>query len=294
MPLIRVRGHYENFPVASVLLPPAMRPHVAAVYAFARTADDFADEGDLAAEERLRLINGWQRRLHQAARSEAPDRQPEAGEPPDTQALFLALGRTIREKQLTVDLFDDLLSAFRQDVLVHRYAGWGDLLDYCRRSANPVGRIVLRIAGYRDAARDEWSDAICTALQLTNFCQDFAVDWNRGRLYVPAEIARAHGALEVVLQEGMTPEWRLALGEVASRTRACFAAGRPLCDAVSGRLRFELRATWLGGMRILERLEASRFDVFAHRPVLGPLDAARVACRTVAWLPARHARAAAR
>jgi squalene synthase HpnC len=293
--LLRVRGHYENFPVASILLPPAMRPHVAAVYAFARTADDFADEGDVAAEERLRLLNGWQRRLHHTARSEEPDIAPADGEPDDTQALFLALGRTIRERRLPVELFDDLLSAFRQDVLVHRYATWTQLLDYCRRSANPVGRIVLRIAGYRDAQLDAWSDAVCTALQLTNFWQDFAVDWRRGRLYVPADVARAHGALEVVLAGGMTPAWQRALGEVAARTRACFVEGRPLCDAVSGRLRFELRATWLGGMRILERLEAARYDVFARRPVLGRLDAARVACRTVAWLPARRTpRASAR
>jgi phytoene synthase len=286
--LIRVRGHYENFPVASILLPPAMRPHVAAVYAFARTADDFADEGERAPEERLRLLNDWQRRLHHAARSNQRDVAPSEGEPEDTQALFLALGRTIREHGLPVELFDALLSAFRQDVLVHRYAGWSDLLDYCRRSANPVGRIVLRIAGYTDDRLDAWSDAICTALQLTNFWQDFALDWRRGRLYVPADVARAHGAVEITLDGGMTPEWRDVLVEAAARTRASFVAGRPLCDAVSGRLRYELRVTWLGGMRILERLEADRFDVFARRPALGRLDAARIACRTVAWRPTRR------
>ena len=289
MPLLRVRGHYENFPVASILLPRRVRQHVAAVYAFARTADDFADEGDITPEERIRLLHGWQRRLHDAARSDGPESPAAPGEPDDTQALFRALGRTIHERELPIELFDDLLSAFRQDVLVHCYATWADLLDYCRRSADPVGRLVLRIAGYREAQFDEWSDAICTALQLTNFWQDLRIDLTRGRCYVPAEVVRAYGAEEAALGPDLSDAWRRVMADVVLRTRAKFEAGRPLCDAVSGRLRFELRATWLGGMRILDRIEAQRFDVLAHRPVLGVLDAARIACRTVAWLPARRA-----
>ena len=183
--MVGSRGHYENFPVASVLLPRSMRRHVAALYAFARTADDFADEGVRPPDERLRLLEGWQRRLWQVAASDAPGDPPAEGEPPDTVEIFLALGASIRERGLPVSLFEDLLSAFRQDVTVTRYATWVDLLDYCRRSANPVGRLVLRIAGHDDAQLDEWSDRICMALQLTNFWQDLKIDFDRGRIYLP-------------------------------------------------------------------------------------------------------------
>jgi phytoene synthase len=282
--LFRVRGHYENFPVGSILLPRAMRPHIAAVYAFARTADDFADEGSLSDEERCRLLDGWRLRLHHAAMTSAPDRPPEPGEPPDAVRLFLALGSTIRERALPVDLFEDLLSAFRQDVIVTRYATWNDLFDYCRRSANPVGRIVLRIAGHRDGRLDGWSDAICTALQLTNFWQDLMIDVARGRLYVPAEEMRAHQADADDLAAGrVTPAWTRVLGAAGSRTRALFHDGRPLCEAVTGRLRYELRATWLGVVRILDRLEAVGFDVTARRPVLRAADLPWFACRMAFW-----------
>src|SRR6185503_9795120 len=165
------RTHYENFPVASRLVPRHMRHHVAAVYAFARAADDFADEGQRPIDERLRLLDGWLFRLEEAvARSTDVVARPLAhGEPANTHEIFVALGATIREKDLPPSLFEDLLSAFRQDVTVGRYASWVDVMDYCRRSANPVGRLVLRIAGYTDARLDGWSDAICSALQLTNF-----------------------------------------------------------------------------------------------------------------------------
>ena len=172
----QARRHYENFPVASLLVPAHMRRDVAAVYAFARAADDFADEGNRSVEERHHLIDGWLRRLQHAAVSheEGPEARP--GEPANTVAIFLALGASIRGRRLPVALFEDLLSAFRQDVTVTRYDDWPALLDYCRRSANPVGRLVLRIAGYRDPQLDAWSDAVCTALQLTNFWQDLSVD----------------------------------------------------------------------------------------------------------------------
>ena len=153
-------------------------------------------------------------------------------------------------------LFEDLLSAFRQDVGVRRYATWDDVLDYCRRSANPVGRLVLRIAGYDDARLDAWSDAVCTALQLTNFWQDVKPDFERGRVYLPQQQAAAYAADEADLSRPETSRpWRLALAAAVARTRALYEAGRPLCDALSGRLRLELRATWLGGMRILNRIE---------------------------------------
>ena len=164
------REHYENFPVASRLLPRAMRPHIAAVYAFARIADDFADEGSRSAGTRLALIDDWARRLHGAV-SQHGSGATAAGDTddPTAAAVFVALSETIRECRLPVQLFDDLLSAFRQDVTVRRYETWEDVLEYCRRSANPVGRLVLNIAGYRAPQIEAWSDAVCTALQLTNF-----------------------------------------------------------------------------------------------------------------------------
>ena len=281
-------AHYENFPVASILLPPAMRPHIAAAYAFARTADDFADEGQLSPARRLDLLEGWGERLHAAARGETTIRPPRTGEPSDTQSLFLQLAATMRAKLLPVELFDALLSAFRQDVTVHRYGTWADLLDYCSRSANPVGRIVLRVAGYRDERLDRWSDAVCTALQLTNFWQDLKVDYSRGRIYVPADDMRAHQAHEVSLADTrMTEEWRHLAAEMVSRTRRLFQEGRPVCDAVSGRLRLELRATWLGGMRILDRIEAAGFDTLRRRPVIGSTDLPWFVWRTVTWRASR-------
>ncbi len=287
--MVGSRGHYENFPVGSVFLPRRMRRHVAALYGFARTADDFADEGVLAPDERLRLLGGWQKRLWQAAGSVHPGEPAAAGEPADTVEIFLALGASIRECALPVSLFEDLLSAFRQDVTVTRYATWADVLDYCRRSANPVGRLVLRIAGHDDGRMDEWSDDICTALQLANFWQDLKVDFERGRIYLPLEEQRAHGAREEDLHSGQVPSaWQQALAAAASRTRTLFEAGRPLCDAVRGRLRYELRATWLGGVRILDCLEDGRFDVVHSRPTIGPLDAPWFAWRMLTWEGSRR------
>ena len=270
--------HYENFPVASRLMPKFARPHVAAVYAFARIADDFADEGTREPAARVALLDDWRRRLHAAAQGGAT---PDAS---DASMVFVALADTMRRFDLGVDLFDDLISAFRQDVEVGRYEDWPDVLDYCRRSANPVGRLVLRIFGYREDRLDRFSDAICTALQLTNFWQDFEQDWRRGRLYVPLKLVRETGADERDLhRRRASPEWRAALGQAAATTRELFRAGRPLAGEVRGRLRWELRATWLGGMRILDRLESTRFDVFKSRPVLGWTDALIIGTRMLVW-----------
>jgi phytoene synthase len=264
------KSHYENFPVASRLLPAKLRPHVAAIYAFARTADDFADEPGYHTGERMRLLRDWRARLH--------DRS-------DRSSEFVALHDTIDRFSLPIQLFDDLLDAFVQDVGTTRYSTWDGVLDYCRRSANPVGRLVLRLSGYRDDRLDAASDAVCTALQLTNFWQDLAIDWSRGRLYVPEEIWRAHDADVMSLDAArMTAPWKAALAECGSRTTALFALGRPVCDGVAGRLRYELRATWLGGTRILDRLAANGYDVFqSGRPALGAADALVIACGTLLW-----------
>jgi hydroxysqualene synthase len=280
------RTHYENFPVASWLVPRLMRHHVAAVYAFARAADDFADEGTRSVDERHRLLDSWLCRLREAVSdNQPPPRRPIVeGEPPNTNEIFLALGATIREKQLPSSLFEDLLSAFRQDVTVTRYESWVDVMDYCRRSANPVGRLVLRIADYRDPKLDGWSDAVCTALQLTNFWQDLKIDFDRGRVYIPVDEMRAHGALPSDLSGSiMTPAWTRAVAAAVSRTRALFNEGLPLCDAVRGRLKYELRATWLGGTRILDRLERSEYDMIHSRPSLGAADAPWFAWRMLSW-----------
>jgi len=278
------RAHYENFPVASLVLPKSMRRHVAAVYAFARAADDFADEGSLPDHTRHALLDGWLRRLEDAASTGGAGAPLVSGEPANTLEIFAALGATIRECELPVSLFADLVSAFRQDITTPRYASWDTLLDYCRRSANPVGRLVLRIAGCATADLDRASDAVCTALQLTNFWQDVALDLDRGRVYLPEETMRVHGARVENLGAGLTPiEWRRALADAASRTRAMFDAGRPVCDGVGGRLRYELRATWLGGVRILDGLAAADHDVVRRRPTIGAIDLPWFLWRLLTW-----------
>ena len=267
------RAHYENFPVASMLLPRAMRPHVAAVYAFARRADDMADEGRTPAPIRRAELDTWLRRLHAAVES------PSSAD----DLMLMATANSIRALDLPLSLFDDLVSAFAQDTMTTRYASWDDVLDYCRRSANPVGRLVLRIAGYRDDALDRSSDALCTALQLTNFWQDFGRDWRAGRLYVPREVQAAVGADERQLSTTMTDTWARAIERAVAFTRERFAEGRAVCDGVRGRLRFELRFTWLGGSRILERVERGRYALMERRPALGAADVPLLLLRAVTW-----------
>jgi squalene synthase HpnC len=261
-----------------------MRPHVAAVYAFARIADDFADEGDAPAAVRQARLQAWQARLHQAAAS--PDADAGRVDPgrDEHDLLFLAIGHTIRSCHLPVALFDDLLSAFGQDTMTTRYESWSDVLDYCRRSANPVGRLVLRIAGAATDELDRSSDALCTALQLTNFWQDFGRDWRAGRLYVPRAVLAAQGAREDDLGPGRLPDaWARAIAACVEYTRRLFRDGRLVCDGVTGRLRFELRLTWLGASRILDRVEARRFDLMQVRPVLGAGDVALLVWHAARW-----------
>jgi squalene synthase HpnC len=285
------RSHYENFPVASWLLPRPMRPHVAALYAFARVADDIADEGQAPAAERRRDLSAWQQRLHLAVAT------ADGGAPGDISGadvdhrgdlILTAIAHSIRTLDLPLRLFDDLVSAFGQDTTTNRYASWADVLDYCRRSANPVGRLVLCIGGYRDQALDRSSDALCTALQLTNFWQDFGRDWRAGRLYVPREVCLEAGADEADLARGAIGDaWGRALERCAAVTRDLFREGRSVCDGVRGRLRAELRFTWLGGMRILERVEHGRLSLFEHRPALGAADVPVLLWRASRWTPAR-------
>ena len=277
------RSHYENFPVASWLLPAPMRPHVAAVYAFARVADDIADEGTVPARERLTKLNAWQRRLHAALEVEL-----ESGTPHEHEDLIIiAIAHSILVLDLPIAWLDELISAFAQDITTTRYASWAEVFDYCRRSANPVGRLVLRIAGYRDEWLDRSSDAVCTALQLTNFWQDFGRDWQAGRLYVPREVLEACGADERELAAGPPRElsraWQEALARCVAVTDEQFGRGRGVCDGVAGRLRYELRLTWLGGRRILGRVDEARANLLDYRPTLGARDVPAILWRAAVW-----------
>lgn len=274
------RSHYENFPVASRLLPAPMRPHVAAVYAFARVADDLADEGEAPAAERREALTAWQHRLHDAVETGRKTATPDQ----NLDAILVALAHSVRQCELPIALFDDLISAFGQDTTVTRYDSWSDVLDYCRRSANPVGRLVLRIAGYRDEALDRSSDALCTALQLTNFWQDFGHDWLAGRLYVPTDVLASCGARETDLSRpALTEAWMAALDQCLAVTRQQFDAGRSVCDGVGGRLRYELRFTWLGGRRILDETERIGARLLHARPAIGGRDIPILLWRAARW-----------
>jgi squalene synthase HpnC len=268
----RVRRHYENFPVG-LFVPRDKRGYVHALYAFARAADDFADEPAYEGLRREKL-DEWESRLHAtyAGRAEDP--------------IFLALGETVRRLAIPKELLLDLLSAFRQDTVKNRYRTWDELLDYCRRSADPVGRLVLLVFGYRDPGLQPLSDAVCTALQLANHWQDVAVDLRKDRIYVPRELLALHGVGEWDLNAGrLSDGFRELMRELVRRTRALFARGRPLCDRVGPDLRFELRLTWLGGSGILDRIEAVGYDVFRRRPRHGPLAKLGLAWGAWRWKP---------
>jgi phytoene synthase len=266
----RTKAHYENFPVG-LFVPRAKRPYVYALYAFARAADDFADE-PLYEGMRRQKLDDWEALLHAAYRGEAEG------------PIFVALGETVRRLGIPRELLQDLLSAFRQDTEKTRYESWEELLDYCRRSANPVGRLVLRVFDERDEALPALSDAICTGLQLANHWQDAAIDYARGRIYVPEELMRCHGVSTWDFGTARVSEsWRGLMAELVARTRELFERGRPLCDRVSRPLRFEMRLTWLGGSSILDRIESTGGDVFARRPRHSALDKAALAWRAWRW-----------
>jgi squalene synthase HpnC len=266
----RARAHYENFPVG-LFVPRARRPYVHALYAFARAADDFADEA-MYEGHRKEKLDQWEQRLHAAYEGEAED------------PIFIALGATVRRLGIPKELLLDLLSAFRQDTVKSRYDTWDELIDYCRRSANPVGRLVLLIFEEKDPELPALSDAICTGLQLANHWQDVAVDLRKDRIYLPRELRDRFQVPEWDLNAGRVTEgFRALMGELLARTRALFAQGRPLCDRVGKELRFEMRLTWLGGSSILDGIERASYDVFRRRPHHGPLDKARLALRAWRW-----------
>lgn len=265
------REHYENFPVASLLLPRRLRPAVQAIYAFARTADDIADETEHDGQ-RLQELQAWEDMLRRCVRGDAE------------HPVFVSLGDAFERHHLPLEPFLDLLAAFRLDVTRTRHPDFESLLDYCRLSANPVGRLMLHLFDYRDVALWPLSDSICTALQLANHWQDVALDLERGRIYLPESDRLRHGVSEEALLAGRVDDaFRSLMREQIARSRRLFEAGRPLCDRVRGRLRAELRLTWQGGWRILERIEDAGYDVFRRRPRLTARDAGPILLRSLLW-----------
>jgi squalene synthase HpnC len=263
--------HYENFPVASWLVPPDLRRPVELIYHFARSADDIADEGDAGADERLAGLSAYQQQLDRIAAGETPE-----------MPLFSDLAKIIGAHGLPIGLFRDLLDAFAQDVVTTRYANFPELLDYCRRSANPVGRLVLHLCRRTEPAHLERSDCICTALQLINFWQDVAVDWQKERIYIPQDDLRRFRITEDDIASGRwSPNWAALMDFQIDRAGTLMKRGAPLVHDLPGRIGWEIRLTVQGGLRILERLRRVRGDVFRRRPVLGPGDWALMAGRSL-------------
>jgi len=254
--------HYENFPVATILLPKHLRRPVEIIYHFARQADDFADEGDISNEERLAKLDAFRAELNRIANHEEPQ-----------TPLFRDVANIVTEFQLPLQLFHDLLDAFSQDVVKKRYANFGEVLDYCRRSANPVGRLLLHL--YEEAAPQNliYSDAICTSLQLINFWQDVKKDYAIGRIYLPQEDMAQFGVTEEYIAQGRADgAWKQLMKFQCTRARSVMQSGVPLGSILSGRIGLEMRMIITGGLRILDKLETVDYDMYNRRPVLKPWD----------------------
>jgi squalene synthase HpnC len=278
--------HYENFPVASWLLPARYRPPIEAIYAFARGADDIADEGDLTDAARLEGLQAYVRALDAIERGETPSGAP-----------FERIAQAIREYRLPVQLLRDLIDAFSQDVVKKRYATFAELMDYSRRSANPVGRLLVHLftsgtdhlvrfpeskSGLSGLSPNEQSDAICSGLQIINFWQDVEVDWQKGRVYIPQEDLARFGVSEAQIGERRSDErWAALMAFESHRARDMLRSGAPLGRSLPGRLGLEIRATVQGGMAILDKIDAVEGDVFRHRPQLKTLDWIRILARAL-------------
>ena len=254
--------HYENFPVASILLPKKLRRPIEAIYRFARGADDIADEGEASDSERLQALDAYRSellRIEQGERTHLPG--------------FDELAAVIAEWRLPLPLFRDLLDAFAQDVVKKRYTDFPELLDYCRRSANPVGRLLLHLVDRASAENLRRSDNVCASLQLINFWQDIAVDWKKDRVYLPQSDLARFGVAESQIAEGLwSPEWAKLLAFQIERSQQMMRDGVPLVHQLPGRMGWEIRFTVQGGLRVLEQIHQIRGDVFRRRPVLRPAD----------------------
>lgn len=261
--------HYENFPVASILLPSRLRPAVEAIYAFARSADDLADEGEATPEQRIAALAAYEAALGRIAREEG-----------GLAPMFERLAGAIRAHALPLQPFYDLLSAFKQDITVTRYATYDSLLDYCARSANPVGTLMLHLYGAADEANLRDSDAICTALQIINFLQDVAIDMQKERIYLPLEDLNRFAISPAHLdRKDNHAKWAQLMQFEVARARALMLSGAPLAKRLKGRIGWELRLVIQGGLRILEAIEAVEYDVFRRRPKLEKRDWLKVLWR---------------
>ncbi len=250
--------HYENFPVASILLPKYLRRPVEIIYRFSRQVDDFADEGNVPNEERLAQLNGFRAELNRITNNEAPQ-----------TSLFRDVANIVAEHQLPLHLFYDLLDAFTQDVMKKRYANFDELLDYCRRSANPVGRLLLHLYQEATPANLAYADNICTALQLINFWQDVKKDYAIGRIYLPQdEMAQFSVTEQHIAQGRANAEWRDLMRFQTDRASEMMKRGAPLGSILTGRTGLEMRMIIAGGTRIIAKLRGVNFDMFERRPVL--------------------------
>ena len=255
------RSHYENFPVASRFVPKEIRKHVWTIYAFARIADDYADEPGFTLAERMDNLNQWEQYLDECY----------TGNP--THRVFAALAETVDRFQIPLELFQNLLSAFRADVTVKRYESFEDLLAYCRNSANPIGRMVLLLLNYRSEAMMRLSDSICTALQLTNFWQDVSVDLQKDRIYLPLEDLEEFDYSEQdLLNRKVNDHFYSLMAFQVRRTAELFVEGKPLLSMVGKDLSRELKLTWSGGTRILQKIHDQNYDVLTKRPILTRLE----------------------
>jgi squalene synthase HpnC len=266
-------NHYENFPVASFLLPATLRPAVRALYTFARGADDIADEGDASDEQRIAALNSYAEQLAKIERGEAPD---------DPQ--FQLLQGVIHQYYLPIQPLYQLLSAFKQDVVKKRYQDYDELSDYCARSANPVGQLILHLYGKVTPENMRDANAICTALQLINFWQDVAVDWEKQRIYLPQDEMQRYGVTELSIENQVCDAaWRKLMQFEISRTRELMMSGSQLACRLPGRIGLELRAVVQGGLRILDKIELKQENVFQARPKLTLWDWLLIGWRTL-WM----------
>jgi len=263
--------HYENFPVASVLLPMHLRKPIGLIYSFARQADDFADEGDLSPAQRLALLDGFKQELDLIQANAVPE-----------TPFFVTLQAMIQAHQLPLTPFYDLLDAFSQDVVKSRYENYGEVLDYCRRSANPIGRLMLHLYGAVTPQNISYSDAICSSLQIINFLQDVAIDYKKNRIYFPLDEMQKYNIDERQIANGdNSGAWSSFMEFEINRVRNLLRSGAPLGKVLPGRFGLEMRTIIAGGERILYKLQKSRGDMFNQRPVLKPWDWATMLYKTV-------------
>lgn len=255
------KSHYENFPVISFFIPKELRKHIAVVYKFARQADDIADEGNFNAGQRIQQLADYREKLSDALNQKFHDN------------FWHAFFNTVNERNLSTQNFYDLLSAFEQDVTKARYNNFSELLDYCRRSANPVGRIILELFDIRDDESKKYSDAVCTALQLTNFLQDTAVDYSKGRIYLPLDEMKNFGVEENIFRlKENNSNFILLLKHQIERIDGMFDTGKRLLVKLPRSLKYQIKMTILGGREILRKIEKNNYDVLNVRPALTKTD----------------------